>query len=336
MESLLRIISEYPQGVSPGEIEPHLSISRATLNRRLKKEVARGTLFIHGKGPSTRYTSADPLATLRAYFEKPYTERSVAPYKEDRLNIEPGIRPDDLVGFSTPFRPLHKRDLSQFLIDFSCASSALEGGTYSLLDTQALIEYGERNNDKPLADAYLILNHKKAFEFLYDNPHLNAIHKVHALLTDDHGLPELADAQHFLPKAYRGIPREYEDVNIKFSAYLPPFRPGTGYLGKTLDIVLDKAKGIENPIQAAFYLLTRIPYLQPFRDGNKRTARAMCNVPLLQAGLPPVSFVDFNKKDYIVSMLAFYELGDVRMAQRCFLAAYKKSQERLLGCLRKI
>ena len=84
------------------------------------------------------------------------------------------------------------------------------------------------------------------------------------------------------------------------------------------------------PVQAAFYLLTRIPYLQPFQDGNKRTSRAMCNVPLLQAGLPPISFVDFAKQDYIISMLAFYELGEVRLAERCFVAAYKKSIARLV------
>jgi Fic family protein len=84
------------------------------------------------------------------------------------------------------------------------------------------------------------------------------------------------------------------------------------------------------PVQAAFYLLTRIPYLQPFQDGNKRTSRALCNVPLLQAGLPPISFVDFAKQDYIVSLLAFYELGDVRLAERCFVAAYKKSAARLV------
>ena len=42
--------------------------------------------------------------------------------------------------------------------------------------------------------------------------------------------PEVDDSDHFLPPAQRGVPREYEDVNPGRSAYLPPFRPGTGYI----------------------------------------------------------------------------------------------------------
>jgi Fic family protein len=90
-----------------------------------------------------------------------------------------------------------------------------------------------------------------------------------------------------------------------------------------------KNKEIIKKIQASFYLLTRIAYLQPFQDGNKRTSRAMCNIPLINANLPPISFVDFAKKDYIISMLAFYELGDIKLAESCFIEAYKRSIERL-------
>ncbi|MDP2751109.1 MAG: Fic family protein, partial [Rhodocyclaceae bacterium] len=203
------------------------------------------------------------------------------------------------------------------------------GGTYSLLDTQALIEYGEKAQDKPLSDAFLILNHKNAFEYLYDNLSINSIFEVHARLTDDHGLPALKDALHFLDKEHQGVAREYNDVTIAMSAYSPPFRPGTGYVPRMLDRILDISSSIEDPIQSAFYLLTRIPYLQPFADGNKRTSRAICNVPLIKARLPPISFVDFGKKDYIISLLAFYELGDIRMAAQCFSKAYLRSCERL-------
>jgi hypothetical protein len=76
-------------------------------------------------------------------------------------------------------------------------------------------------------------------------------------------------------------------------------------------------------------VVQRIPCLQPFKDGNKRTSRAICNIPLIRAGLPPISFVDFGKQDYIVSLLAFYELGDTRLAERCLVEAYTKSIARL-------
>jgi Fic family protein len=164
---------------------------------------------------------------------------------------------------------------------------------------------------------------------LHDNLRLDSIYRVHDLITSDHDLPELAGSRHFLPANQRGVAREYAEVDIALSTYLPPFRPGTGYLAKALERVLETADSIHDPVQAAFYLLTRIPYLQPFKDGNKRTSRAICNIPLIRAGLPPISFVDFGKQDYIVSLLAFYELGDTRLAERCLVEAYAKSIARL-------
>lgn len=330
MTDLLEFIGSHPKGVSAGEIERHLKLSRSTLIRRLNEELLAGKVLVTGKGPATRYHSADPLLVLRAYFAKPHTEREVAPYHEARLDRTPALTLETEQRFSQLAEyQLDKRELAKFLIDFSCASSALEGGTYSLLDTQALIEYGEKSAGKPIEDAFLVLNHKEAFEYLHDHMELSSIYKVHDLLTSDHEIPALADTPHFLPRADRGVVREYSDVDIRLSTYLPPFRPGTGYLQKMLEKILETAEGISNPIQASFYLLSRIAYLQPFKDGNKRTSRAICNVPLIQAKLPPISFVDFGKQDYLTSMLAFYELGDIRLLERCFVDAYAKSVARM-------
>ena len=333
MNNLVDIVARYPQGIAAGEIERLLRVNRSTLNRRLRDAVNQGVLLARGGGPARRYFSSNPLADLKAYFNTPHTERPLARYQESLLNADPGLSESSMAALGgIPAYSLSKRELSKFLIDFACASSVLEGGTYSLLDTQALIDYGERSQGKPLGDAFLVLNHKEAFEYLYDNLDLSSIYKVQDLLTSDHGLVELQDAPHFLPADQRGRVREFSEVDILFSTYLPPYRPGSGYLQEMLNHIIETSK-ILPPVQAAFYLLTRIPYLQPFQDGNKRTSRAMCNVPLLQAGLPPISFVDFAKQDYIVSMLAFYELGDIRLAEQCFVAAYKKSSERL-GALR--
>lgn len=329
-QSLVEYLNEHPGGVSSGAIEAHFDMSRSTLIRRLKEAIQVGAVTVAGRGPATRYFSADPLSALKAYFARPHTERVVAPYREERLAPLPKLSDEAALKFrDIAGHPLGKRELGKFLIDFAYASSILEGGSYSLLDTQALIEYGEKSPGKPLEDAFLVLNHKEAFEYLHDNMRLDSIYRVHDLLTSDHDLPELAASRHFLPANQRGVVREYAEVDIALSAYLPPFRPGTGYIAKTLARVLETADSIQNPVQAAFYLLTRIPYLQPFQDGNKRTSRAICNVSLLRAGLPPISFVDFGKQDYIVSLLAFYELGDTRLAERCFVEAYTKSIVRL-------
>lgn len=331
MRDFNSILAEYPQGLSAAELERLTSVSRSTLNRQIKELVGNGQIISRGNGAAVRYFTSDPLAAISNYINKSVSDRSVASYNEEKLNVSPVLSPDNIkVLTQKNANPLDKRSLAQFLIDFSCASAALEGGSYSLLDSQSLIEYGEINKGKPLEDAYLVLNHKEAFEYLYENQRLDSIFAIHALLTNDHKIPGLLKSRHFLPEHDRGIVREYSDVNIAGSTYLPPFRPGTKYIQKTLELILDRAANLD-PVQASFYLLTRLPYLQPFQDGNKRTARAVCNIPLLQAKMPPISFVDFKKQDYIVAMLAFYELGDTRLAEKCFVNAYQKSQQRLLA-----
>lgn len=333
---IIELILASPSGISAGELERRVKLSRPTINRRLKEAMDLNTIHARGNGSARVYVSADPLNAIRQYFNVHHSSRQFAKYEESRLDFTAALTDFDDRRPSVNSYVLEKRDLVSFLVDFSCASSVLEGGTYSLLDTQALIEYGEKAEGKPLSDAFLVLNHKKAFEYLYENLFeylyenlsYESIFEIHRRLTDDHDIPELANADHFLNRDQQGV-REYAEVRIGTTSYSPPFRPGTGYIKKMLGRILDTASAIDDPIEASFYLFTRIPYLQVFEDGNKRTSRAMCNVPLLQAGMPPISFIDFNKQDYIISMLAFYELGDVSFGAKTFMDSYLKSCERL-------
>lgn len=306
-------------------------ISRSTLNRRLRDLVSEGRIRAIGKGRGIRYVSGAqfPEEDVRRYFEADWQARPSVGFREEQLLPEPGIAPEKAVRLrklNAISRPLDRKFLSDFLIDLSWASSLLEGGTYSAIDTQALIEYGERNPDKPVEDALLILNHKNAIEYLWSHRELTVetVCRLHALLTDRHGLAEAADSEHFLPDAQRGVPREYEEVRLGRSAYGPPYRPGTGYVGRALAQVVETAAKLE-PVAAALYLMTRLPYLQAFTNGNKRTSRLAANLPLLAAGMLPISFVDFMKADYVLGMSAFYELGDIQIIERVFIQGYVRS-----------
>lgn len=332
MSVLDELLLKSPAGLKASQIEKAIGVSRATVNRLLKNAVTDGRVVVSGKGPTTLYRSADPLGPVRRYFDVPSNKRPVARYDESRLDILPEFdlsRIGDVPAGNYP--PLDRRGMLSFLIDFSCASSILEGGTYSLLDTQALLEYGEKAPDKPLSGAVLVLNHKRAFEKLFVRPslELNDVLALHREIAWDHDIEELKFAPHFLPSEQCGLVREYEDIQISQSAYIPPTRPGTGYIRKMLARVLQTAEKIQDPLQSAFYLMTRLPYLQPFNDGNKRLSRLLANVPLLKAGYPPISFVDIRKKDYLIAMLEFYELGEIKMANKCFCDGYLASLDRI-------
>ena len=327
-----QIVAAGPGGLTPQRLEALFpQLSRSTLNRRLATLVKGGTLKTMGAGRATRYVGSSPFtrADIDAYFSIPWQQRPVAPFDETLLEPWPNIdadRAQRCARIQAIALPIDRRFLTNFLIDLSWGSSVLEGGTYTELDTEALIKYGQRNTDKPTADAVLVLNHKRAAEYLWANRVLTVTNvcALHGLLTDDHQMDEVLESDHFLPEHQRGKPREFEDVNLGASAYIPPFRPGTAFVAKGLERIVATANTLA-PVNAALYLMTRIPYLQAFANGNKRTSRLAANAPLLAHGLLPFSFSDVNKADYIRGMAAFYELGSMHVIEQTFIQGYAQS-----------
>jgi Fic family protein len=327
-----RLAAAGAAGLAPEQLARELSdVSRSTINRRLAELVKSGAVRTMGVGRSTRYVSASPLARedIDAWFANPATRRPMAVFKEELLEAQPNIdaqKAQRCAAIQAIATPVDRRFLTTFLVDFSWGSSLLEGSTYSELDTQALIQYGQKNNAKPTEDAVLVLDHKTAVEYMWKHRELTVenVCAMHALVTHDHGLAEVAESEHFLPEHQRGKPREYEEVHLGASAYLPPFRPGTGFAARMLEELIARAKTL-HAIEAALYLMTRIPYVQVFANGNKRASRLAANTALLEGGLLPFSFADVDKADYIRGMAAFCELGNTLVMEQTFIAGYVRS-----------
>lgn len=82
-------------------------------------------------------------------------------------------------------RKIHQR----LLIDLSWNSSRLEGNTYSLLETERLLEHGDAGEDKSPRETQMILNHKGAIDFLVEQAEYvgfnrHTVSSLHALLAD--------------------------------------------------------------------------------------------------------------------------------------------------------
>lgn len=112
-------------------------------------------------------------------------------------------------------------------------------------------------------------------------------------------------------------------VNITNSVYLPTQVPSL--LEEMLGIIIEKARHIKNPIEAAFFLWLNVAYLQPFEDGNKRTSRLCANLPLMLSNCAPLSFLDVEREDYTLSVMGVYERLDVTMAIELFEWTYRRS-----------
>ncbi len=207
-----------------------------------------------------------------------------------------------------------RKVLEPLLVDLSWSSSRLEGNRYSLLDTERLFRSGTQAGD---LDAVMLLNHKSAIEFLVDAVPAEGltgrvVGNLHAVLMRDL-LPDSA--------ALGAVRRTV--VNITDTVYLPTQMPAL--LEEMLALVLDKARQIKNPVEAAFFLWVNIAYLQPFEDGNKRCSRLCANIPLMLYNCAPLSFLEVQQSDYARAMLGVYELLDMSVAADLFAWTYRRS-----------
>ena len=204
----------------------------------------------------------------------------------------------------------------RLLIDLSWASSALEGNTYTLLDTQRLIALGLEAHGKQKLEAQMIMNHKRAIEFLFDAVEYGMVRMVvsnlHAILMENL-LPD--------PSSYGRVRRQ--PVRITGSSYLPLDPPSQ--IEEELERILSFARQKEDAFERASFLLLALPYLQPFIDGNKRTARLIANLPLFIANVRPLSFVDIPRADYLRATLCTYEQRDPGPLIDLFVFAYERS-----------
>ena len=210
-----------------------------------------------------------------------------------------------------------RKVMDRLLIDLSWNSSRLEGNTYSLLETQRLLEAGEAAEGKATHETQMILNHKAAIELLAE--HANEIGFNRYTLCNLHALL----SENLLPEAAAGGRLRTQAVGIGGSVYHPLEVPST--IEECFDQILATATAIKDPFEQAFFAMVQLPYLQPFEDVNKRVSRLAANIPLVQRNLGPLSFVDVPQSDYTHAILGVYELNRVDYLRDVFEWAYERS-----------
>jgi hypothetical protein len=205
----------------------------------------------------------------------------------------------------------------RLLIDLSWNSSRLEGNTYSLLETERLLEHGVVAEGKNTREAQMILNHKDAIELLVEQAaeigfNRYTIMNLHALLSNN----LLANPQ--ACGRLRAIP-----VGIDGTVYHPLEVPQL--IEEYFSHILAAANEIHDPFEQAFFVMAHLPYLQPFEDVNKRVSRLAANIPLIRNNLCPLSFVDVPDRAYIDGLIALYELNRIELLRDVFIWAYQRS-----------
>ena len=325
----------YHPNVSRQEIAEGIAFSEsdATLKRLISKEVKAGNILVEGKARATRYRlSAQAHLTMPldidTYFLKEADDRLVQTsfnfelitdqlpkvkiFSEEeiqRLDAAQSIFQEHLAEISDSH---YRKEMERLGIDLSWKSSQIEGNTYSLLETERLLRESKTADGKTKEEAVMLLNHKDALRYILDNQdfmkHVSVrdIEDVHSILTKELSVD-------------KGLRRRR--VGITGTNYHP--LDNEFQIREAMQASCDAINARGNVFEKALLALLLISYIQPFMDGNKRTARLTSNAILIAFNHCPLSFRTVDSIDYKKAMLMFYEQNNLHAFKQIFISQYE-------------
>lgn len=307
--------------------------SDATLKRMIAAGIKAGDIVAEGKARATRYRLSPqaqllmPL-NLDTYFALEVDERQVqSSYNFELINgllAETRLFSDKeqshLDALQYEFRRHvseltdneYRKEMERLGIDLSWKSSQIEGNTYTLLETERLLRESKTAEGKTREEAVMLLNHKDALSFVLDNPDylkeltVNHIEDIHQLLTKDLSID-------------KGLRRHR--VGITGTNYHP--LDNEFQIREAMRDACELINSKSNIFEKALLTLILLSYIQPFSDGNKRTARITSNAILIANDYCPLSFRSVDSIDYKKAMLIFYEQNNLYAFKQIFMEQFE-------------
>ncbi|MEI7829969.1 MAG: Fic family protein [Prolixibacteraceae bacterium] len=319
---------------SSGEIHKGIttSISYATVKRVLSQLLTEKYIVLEGKGKGTRYFISPSYELLysidlESYYEKEIDERQIK--KEFNLDIFDLLDKNEILtkielakladlqkkyteNISQLSDSEYKKELERLAIDLSWKSSQIEGNTYSLLETERLLKDKETAAGKTKEEAIMLLNHKEAIDFIAENPDyliplsILKIEDIHSLL-----VKELAVDKHLRKRRVGISGTNYRPLDNEFQ------------IREALESACKLVNKKENIFEKAFLILALVSYIQPFMDGNKRTARIVSNAILMNYKHCPISFRTVESLGYKKAILLFYEQNNLSRFKEIFINQFE-------------
>lgn len=316
--TLLNILNGHDTAAKISEQLPTIDIR--SVQRALIRLAAAG--LIVRKGTNNPLYSINYSGLLIADIDQKYLEDPKRP--KTRLNHEflrwletnAGGELDSIITNLYPVKtPTTKpvitpKELEYLTIELSWKSSALEGNTYTLIDTQLLLVDGIKAQHKTDFETQMILNHKDAVSFIIANGELfkknikfSSLEELHKIISFNLGIA-------------RGIRKKI--VRVSASNYEPLANPHQ--LRQAIEDVLNVINKVSNPVVKALIALSAVPYLQSFEDGNKRLGRLLANAILIQSIGRGFSLRKVEAKDLALAYIEFYEFNSLNSLAKILLA----------------
>jgi Fic family protein len=330
------ILENEPIGISTILEKLNGQISVPTLNRDLAALKAGNFILPEGRGPGIKYTlnrkgllkaAIDPDTFFKTDIDNRKILERFNPFIFDSLNSVPLFstkETEQLEASTELYRnklkqsdPIHyKREFERLMIELSWKSSQIEGNTYDLLDTEQLLKYNIEAPNHSTEEAQMLLNHKSAIEYTRDYAEIfstlsvSKIIDIHTLLTKNMGIAKTIRSRL---------------VRITGTKYMPP--DNQFIIEEALEKLCSGVNSNTSTYEKALLTVLMISYIQPFDDGNKRTARLSGNALLMGAGLSPLSYRSVSPAEYKKAILLFYELNNITAFKKIFIAQYQFAVE---------
>ncbi|MFA6261464.1 MAG: Fic family protein [Bacteroidia bacterium] len=305
----------------------------ATIKRQINQLVQKKLVVAIGKGKATRYQLSTVFELIRPidvreYFQKEIDERII----KDQFNhtLIKDILKNAEVFTAEEMERLtnlqhkysenaarlsvqeYKNELERLAIDLSWKSSQIEGNTYSLLETEQLLKEKHTAAGKTKDEATMLLNHKAAIDFIvvhpgYVNPlTVSRIEDIHSLLVKELNIDRNTR------KRRVGISgTNYKPLDNEFQ------------IKEALADFCDLVNAEKNVFVKALFALVLLSYIQPFADGNKRTARILSNALLMDHHYCPISFRTVGSMQYKEALLIFYEQNNISAFKKLFIEQFE-------------
>ena len=313
------------------------NVSYATVKRILSQLINESLIISEGTGKASKYFISPSYQLIfpidiNKYFEKEIDERVITKnfnlsLINNTLNKTEVFTNDDLQKlkilqkqFEENISKLSKfeyaKEMERLAIDLSWKSSQIEGNTYSLLETEQLLKEKITATGKTKDDAVMLLNHKEAIDFIVENTDylkplfVSRIEDIHSLLMKELGVD-------------RNI--RIRKVGISGTNYVP--LDNEFQIRETLLEMCELINNKTNVFEQSLFAIVLLSYIQPFVDGNKRTALIIGNAILIANGYCPISFRTVDSIDYKKAMLIFYEQNNISAFKEIFINQYRFAVE---------
>lgn len=253
----------------------------------------------------------------------------------DRINLE------KKVSEFQKYKSILKKDTEfvkhyeeHFIVKYTYDSTAIEGNSLTIDETQELLMNNRTPAGKDLREVYEQINHKNAFEYLAiqlaNGKELNEdiILATHKLIVQNifqggvyrDGQVYIRGSKHECPPPER-VPELMHDFYEK----LAEKNRICGLPESNVDV-----------IELACWTHLEFVSIHPFRDGNGRTSRLLMNYQLMKNGYAPISIPVEKRKEYIDALEEFHTTGNAESFKEMICQLEEKELDYLIEHQREL